>query len=347
MRLRRVDVSRPGLTRRRRGKGWSYHGADGGAITDPAVVDRIRSLAIPPAWRDVWISPHPNGHIQAVGVDAAGRRQYIYHDEWRSARDAMKHDRVLRLATRLPRLRATVAQDLAQPGLGCARVLAAALRMLDLAVFRVGNDAYAPDGSDAVDEGSFGLATLRCEHVQVRRGQVLVDFTGKGGVGHSVVLDDPALAKAVTALRRGRAPDADLLGYPTPNGWHDVKSDEVNQRVKELAGEEFTAKDIRTWSATVLAAVALAGSTTNGAAPASDRARRREIVAAMRDVADHLGNTPTVARKSYVDPRVIECYEQGTTVWPTLRRVGSTDLADDAVRERLERAVFRMLTGAR
>ena len=343
MRLRRVDVSTPGFTRRRRGRGFGYHAADGNPITDPEVVDRIRALAIPPAWTDVWICPRPNGHIQAVGTDAAGRRQYLYHDQWRVLRDGLKYDRVLRLATRLPRLRRAVAADLARPGLGRERVLAAALRMLDLAVFRTGNDEYAPQGDD--EEGTFGLTTLRCSHVRVRRGVVSVAYTGKGGIEHSVVLTDPDLHRIVIALRRGRSPEAELLGYRTPEGWRDVRAYDLNARIKELAGDEFTAKDLRTWSATVLAAVSLAAACASGM-PSSRRARQRAVVAAMREVAEHLGNTPTVARKSYVDPRVIECFERGITVPLAQQRAGPGDLADAVVRERLERAVLRMLRAA-
>jgi DNA topoisomerase I len=343
MRLRRVDVSKAGFTRRRRGRSFSYHDTAGNKITDPDVIGRIRSLAIPPAWTDVWICPLANGHIQAVGTDAAGRRQYLYHDHWRVVQDSLKYDRVLRLAARLPRMRRAVSADLARQGLGRERVLAAALRMLDLAVFRIGSDQYAPHGDD--EEGTFGLATLRCEHVRVRRGVVSVDYVGKGGIRHSVVLTDPDLHRIVIALRRGRDPADELLGYRTPQGWRDLRAEDVNARIKELVGEEFTAKDLRTWSATVLAAVSLAAACASGP-PASQRARQRAVVAAMREVAEHLGNTPAVARKSYVDPRVIECFEQGTTVLSALRRAGSGDLADGAVRETMERAVLSMLREA-
>jgi DNA topoisomerase I len=344
MRLRRVDVSKPGLTRRRRGRGFSYHDANGDLITDPDVVERITALAIPPAWTDVWICSLANGHIQAVGTDAAGRRQYLYHDHWRVLRDAEKHDRVLRLADRLPALRGTVTADLDRPGLGRERVLAAALRMLDLAVLRTGNDEYAPSGED---EGTFGLTTLRCEHVRVRRGVVSVDYVGKGGVPQSVALTDPQLHRVLIALRRGRPPEAELLGYRTPQGWRDLRADDVNARIKELAGDEFTAKDLRTWSATVLAAVSLASACADNGVPRSQRARRRAVVAAMHEVAEHLGNTPAVARKSYVDPRVLECFEQGTTVLAALRHVGTGDLSDGAVRAALERATLRMLQECR
>ena len=328
-----------GWTRRRAGRGFAYYDSDGQLIRDERL-DRVRQLAIPPAWKDVWICPWPNGHIQAVGTDAAGRRQYLYHVQWRVLRDSIKYDRALRLAERLPKMRQAVAEDLTRPGLGRERVLAAALRMLDLAVFRIGNDEYAPRGDD--DEGTFGLATLRCEHVRVRRGIVSVDYLGKGGIQHSVVLTDPDLHRVVIALRRGRSPEAELLGYRTPQGWRDLRADDINSRIKELAGDEFTAKDLRTWSATVLAAVSLAAACSSGT-PTSRRACQRAVTSAMREVAEHLGNTPTVARKSYVDPRVIECFEQGVTILPALHEAGSTDLADTAVRDHMEHAVLTML----
>jgi DNA topoisomerase IB len=361
-----VDVSTPGWGRRRRGRGFGYHDCEGRPITDPVVIERLRALAIPPAWTDVWICPHPGGQIQAVGTDAAGRRQYLYHEQWRALRDEQKYDRALRLGARLPRLRGSIGADLARPGLGRERVLAAALRMLDLAVLRTGNDEYAPSGDD--DDGTFGLTTLRCEHARVRGGTVLLEFEGKGGVRQRVALADRELHRVVVALRRGRDPAAELLGWRGPQGWRDMRADDVNARLKELAGDEFTAKDLRTWSATVLAAVSLAARslaeqwTDSGVPPAgvagvvsgngrsnaryhsrTRGASQRAVAAAMREVAEHLGNTPAVARRSYVDPRVLACFERGTTVAAAVRRAGSADLSDGAVRATLERATLRML----
>jgi DNA topoisomerase I len=343
MRLRRVDVCRPGLTRRRRGSGFSYHYPDGTPVVDPDVLDRIRALAIPPAWRDVWICPLPNGHIQAVGTDAAGRRQYRYHDYWREVRDSAKFDRVLRLAARLPRLRAHISAALAQPGLGRDRVLSAALRMVDLAVFRVGGEEYLP--ADDYN-GSYGLATLRRDHVRVQRGAVYAEYVGKGGVEQAVVLRDPALHKVVVALLRRRGGGEDLLAYRNGDGWRDVRADDVNIYLKELVGEEFTAKDLRTWHATVLAATSLAVQASADGVLRNQRTRQRAVVKAMREVADHLGNTPAVARKSYVDPHVMECFERGVTVARAVQRAGSTDLSDDQTREVIERAVLHMLRRA-
>jgi DNA topoisomerase I len=334
--LKYVTDGLRGITRRRVGTGWAYYTPGGERITARDARERINRLAIPPAWTDVWICPRDNGHIQAVGTDAAGRRQYLYHDQWRLKRDAEKFDRVLRLARRLPCMRQAIAEDLSRPGLGRERVLAAALRMLDLAVFRVGSERY---------EDSFGLATLRVEHVRVRRGRVFIDYLAKGGIQHSVVLEDPALHRVIVALCRGRAPSEDLLVYRCPDGLRDVRSDDVNARIKELAGEEFTAKDIRTWSATVLAATSLAATVAAAGPPTSLRKRQRAVTAAMREVAEHLGNTPAVARRSYVDPRVIERFEQGVTVCDALMRAGG-DLSDAAVRDTMERAVLEMLSQA-
>lgn len=340
MRLRRVEPSDPGYTRRRRGRGFSYHDEDGAVITDPATVARIRALAVPPAWRDVWICALPGGHIQAVGTDAAGRRQYRYHDEWRRRRDAAKHDRVLRLGRRLPVVRAQIREQLDDRGLSCDRVLAAALRMLDIGAFRIGGDEYAP-GPEA-DEGSFGLATVRREHVRLRRDSIELRYPAKGGIDQVITLQDPALHAVVRALLRRRGGGEDLLAYRTKQGWHDVCAADVNARLKELAGTEFSAKDLRTWNATLLAAVVLAEGAARGV-PSSQRSRARAINAALDAVAEHLGNTRAVARASYVDPRVLEHYVEGRTVLAAVRRAGTFDLVDEQVRTRLERALLRLL----
>lgn len=340
VRLRRVDPQGPGFTRRRRGRGWSYWDARGKRLSDPAVLDRIRSLAIPPAWREVWICPQRSGHIQAVGTDDAGRRQYRYHEEWRRRRDAEKHDRVLRLARRLPRVRTVVDEQLAGPGLTCERVLAAAVRMLDMGVFRVGGEQYAPGAND--DEGSFGLATLRREHVRLRDGVVEFCYPAKGGAQRAISLRDPGLHKVVGALLRRRSGGEELLAYRGAEGWHDVRAEDINARLKQLAGDEFTAKDLRTWNATVLAGVALAEAAAAGI-PGSKRGRARMINAALDEVAEHLGNTRAVARSSYVDPRIVQRFCEGRTVTASLHRAGSTDLSDHAVHAMLERAVLRLL----
>ena len=340
VRLQRVAPDGPGYSRRRRGRGFSYHDEDGTPVTDPETLHRIRALAVPPAWRDVWICALPRGHIQAVGTDDAGRRQYLYHDEWRRRRDVAKHDRVLRLGRRLPAVREQIREDLDGRGLTCKRVLAAALRMLDIGAFRVGGEEYAPEPGE--DEGSFGLATVRREHVRLRRGAIELRYPGKGGANLAVTLRDPALHTVVRALLRRDGGGQDLLAYRTRQGWHDVCAEDINARLKELAGDEFSAKDLRTWNATVLAAVALAAGAAGGV-PTSKRGRARAINAALDEVAEHLGNTRAVARASYVDPRVLEHYAQGRTILAAVRRAGTYDLVDEDMRIRLERALLRML----
>lgn len=343
--LARVDPAAPGWSRRRRGRGFSYYDERGEPLTDSGALARIRALAIPPAWREVWISPVEEGHIQAVGTDDAGRRQYRYHEEWRRARDREKHQRVLALGRRLPRVRREVAHRLAERGLGPRRVLAAAVRMLDVGVFRAGGEEYAPSCED--DEGSFGLATLRREHVRLRGGKVLIDYVAKGGIPRTVQLHDPLLHRVVTSLLRRRGGGEELLAYRDGRGWRDVRTSDLNDAVKALAGRRFTCKDLRTWNATVFAAVALAVQAAQGV-PDTPRSRTRLVAAAMREVADHLGNTPAVARASYVDPRLIEQFEQGRTVLPALRRLNPTqlsppDLSDDDTRAAMEAAVIRLL----
>ncbi|MBV9140658.1 MAG: DNA topoisomerase IB [Pseudonocardiales bacterium] len=340
MRLRRVKPDGPGYTRRRRGRGFSYDDENGAPITDSAILERIRALVVPPAWREVWICALPQGHIQAVGTDDAGRRQYLYHDEWRRRRDAGKHDRVLRLARRLPTVRTQIREQLGGRGLSCDRVLAAALRMLDIGAFRIGGEEYAP-GPEA-DEGSFGLATLRREHVRLRRGAIELRYPAKGGIDQTMTLRDPALHAVVCSLLRRNGGGADLLAYRTKQGWHDVSAEDINVRLKELAGEEFSAKDLRTWNATVLAAVALAASAAHGI-PTAQRARARAINAALDEVAEFLGNTRAVARASYVDPRVLEHYVEGRTILAAVRRAGTSALADEKARACLERELLRLL----
>ncbi len=333
MRLRRSDPARPGLTRRGHGRGFAYLDADGKRITDRETVDRIRSLAIPPAWKDVWICPYPNGHLQAMGTDDAGRRQYLYHDAWRESQDADKHDRVRRLARRLPAFRDAVDRDLCRKGLGRERVLAAALRMLDYGVFRTGNTEYAEE------HGSRGAATLLRDDVHIRKGKVVFDFVAKGGVERVVELDDDPLVTAVSALKRARHGKPLLLVYRDRAGYREIDATMINERFQELVGDEFTVKDLRTWTATVHAAVDLA----QAEPPETKKAVHKAVKEMLAEVADHLGNTPAVARSSYVDPRVVTQYEQGRTIESTVRRVGE-DLGDEDTRGALERSVTRLLT---
>lgn len=302
MRLRRSDPNKPGYGRRRYGRGFAYVDEKGERIGDPEELDRLRSLVIPPAWRDVWISPDERGHIQATGVDAAGRRQYLYHPVWRTKRDEAKHDHVLRVARRLPGMRKRIDADLAGRGLGRDRVLAAIAKLLDMGAFRVGGEEYA-SGEDP----TFGVATLRPEHTSARQGCVVFEYPAKGGIEQVSTVSDPAVCEVLRSLRRARRGHERLFAYRDGRQWHEVRSDEINDYLREISRSEMTAKDFRTWHATVLAAAKLAAA---GPQPSMTK-RRRTVSAVMREVADLLGNTPAVARASYVDPRVLDLYADG------------------------------------
>ncbi|RZU74687.1 DNA topoisomerase IB [Micromonospora kangleipakensis] len=302
MRLRRSDPGRPGYGRRRRGKGWLFLDPAGEPVRDPEELARLGELVIPPAWQDVWISPYPNGHIQATGVDAAGRKQYLYHPMWRQKRDEAKFDHVLEVARRLPGLRERVDHDLGLRGLRRERVLATVARLLDMGMFRVGSDQYATG-----DDPTFGVSTLRPEHARSRRGCVVFEFPAKGGIDLVRRIEDPELCRVLTNLRRRRRAEERLFGYWDGRSWRDVRSDEVNDYLRDASGGEMTAKDFRTWHATVLAATELA----TAGRQRSVTGRKRAVAAVMRSVAELLGNTPTVARTSYVDPRVVDLYHDG------------------------------------
>ncbi|MHA6511269.1 DNA topoisomerase IB [Tessaracoccus sp. Z1128] len=330
MRLRRADPRVPGYTRRRRGTGFSYRDAEGRAL-GPEQLERIRALAIPPAWGEVWICPHPNGHLQAVGTDDAGRRQYLYHPEWRRRRDRSKFQRVAAAAAELPAARRRITRDLAREGMPLERAAATAVRLLDVGYFRIGNDAY----SDA--HGSFGLTTLERRHVR-RRGDTLVfRFVGKSGVEHTVEVDDPAAVAVLDRLRRRRDESPRLLAYRVDHTWRDLTSTAVNSYLRDLFGGAVTAKDFRTWHATVIAATVLAESDEPGGSVTS---RKRAIREAVAEVARYLGNTPTVARTSYIDPRVIDAYDAGVTIGEAVRRRYGSPQARQAG---LERAVLELL----
>ena len=331
MRLRRSVLSKPGIARKRRGKAFAYYGPDGDPLVDEDALQRIKELVIPPAWKKVWISPHPNGHIQAVGTDAAGRRQYLYHSFWQQERAEEKFDRVLELSTRLPDWRARIAADLARRGLTRKRVLALALRLLDRGYFRAGGEQYAEEHE------SYGIATVLCEHVTVHRDAVEFDYPAKSGVRRTVEIEDAEVVRAVRSLMRRDERTERLLACRTASGWVDVRADDLNTRFKELVGDDYTVKDLRTWHGTVLAAAAFAD-----ADPAvSQRAAKRVEAAVMREVAEELGNTPAVARGSYVDPRVVTGYEQGLTIAAAVRRAERVH-RPDAAQEMVEKAT-RML----
>jgi DNA topoisomerase I len=314
-RLRRADCSGPGIRRRRRGRGFSYVDADGNPIDDPEVVQRIAELAIPPAWEDVWICPYPNGHLQATGTDAAGRKQYRYHDVWRLRRDREKFDDMVRFARALPALRRRVAADLGDCStLDRSCVLAAAVRLLEVGFFRIGSEEYASDND------SYGLATLRKEHVTIEDGVMVFDFPAKSGQRRRQGIMDEQLTPIVARLKRRRGGGPELLAYKERGRWHDLRSEDINAYVKEATGGDFSAKDFRTWTATTLAAVALA---VSGESAGSRTARRRAVKRAIEEVAGYLGNTPAVCRASYIDPRVLDAYDAGLTIRPALERVAA------------------------
>jgi DNA topoisomerase I len=337
MAVREIDCNGPGMRRRRAGKGFTYLDEDGERITDEEVVDRIRALAIPPAWEDVWICSDPNGHIQATGLDAKGRRQYRYHDEWRAARDREKHDRVLRFAKRLPGLRAQVAEDIARPGMPRERVLACAVRLLELGFFRIGGETYAEEND------TYGLATLRKGHVRVRADALEFDYEAKSGQQRLCQVVDPEVRAVIVTLRRRRSPaDAELLAYKEGREWIDLRSSDINDYIQSHIGDDFTAKDFRTWVGTVLAAVGLAGHE----APESETQAKRVVAGVVRDVAEHLGNTPAVARSAYIDPRVVERFEADDTVADVLEDIDLEDL-EQGIPEELEEAVLGLIDRAR
>ncbi|MDT0157868.1 DNA topoisomerase IB [Microbacterium sp. ARD32] len=308
-RLRRSDPHGPGLTRVRRGRGFEYRMPDGVRIDDPELIERLRSLAVPPAWRDVWLSPHENGHILATGLDDAGRRQYIYHPAWHERMAREKFDRMLQLAAVMPGVRGGVTRDLRQDGFGRPRVLAGAFRMLDSALLRVGSEQYARE------HGSIGLATLRGSHAHVREGRTVeLAFPGKSGQPWQSRIDDPDLADLIAGLKR-RGGRSLLLSWQDDGAWHPLRPADINDDVRDRTGGDFTAKDFRTLHGTISAAVELARIGPRDAA----NARRRAVSAAIRNTASILGNTPAVARSGYVDPRVLDLYDDGIVVDPKRR----------------------------
>jgi DNA topoisomerase IB len=334
-RLRRSACTEPGIGRRRRGRGFHYLGPDGTRLTDTEAIARVESLVIPPAWQDVWICVSPHGHLQAVGTDTAGRRQYLYHPQWRERQDRAKFDRILTFARALPPARLAVAEALAAEGFGRERVLAAAFRMLDLGLFRVGGEGYAKDN------GSYGLATLRRDHVRVALpNEMFFCYVGKSGQEHESKLVDDDLAPVVRRLKNRRAGGPELLAYQEADGrWRDVTSSDVNDYVKAMVGADYSAKDFRTWHATVLAAVGLAVS-----APAAERAhsaRQRAVARVVREVADRLGNTPAVCRSSYIDPRVIDRFHGGETIAHVLEDLAGPPRPEGHVA--IEQAVLKLL----
>jgi DNA topoisomerase IB len=329
--MRRSDCSGPGLRRVGHGRGFSYVDPGGERVTDADTLARIRELAIPPAWGEVWICLDRRGHLQATGIDAAGRKQYLYHEAWRRRRDREKFRRMLEFGAALPALRRAVARDLDADGLGRQRVLACAVRLLDVGLFRVGGEEYADEG------GGLGLATLYKRHVAVREGVMHFDFPAKSGVRRVQDVVDRDCEPVIRALRERRGGGSKLLAFDQDGRWVGVRADDINDYLKAHLDERFSAKDFRTWNATVLAATALAGQPQ---ALPSEAARKRAIDAVVRAVSDALGNTPAVARRAYIDPRVFDRYRSGWTIAPALPADGRVGAR---VRARIERAVIDLM----
>ncbi|HEY8314616.1 MAG TPA: DNA topoisomerase IB [Candidatus Baltobacteraceae bacterium] len=295
--LRYVSDAEPGFTRRLKGKHFVYFAPDGKAITDAAQIARIRALAIPPAYTHVWICPHPNGHLQATGRDARGRKQYRYHKRWREVRDENKYDRMTAFAKALPRMRKRVQADLRKHDLPREKVLAAVVQLLESTLIRVGNDEYAKEND------SYGLTTMEGRHVKVHGATMRFSFRGKSGVRHAVGLRDKRLARIVRQCQD--LPGQHLFSYVDDDGGtHEIDSADVNDYIRDISGEDFSAKDFRTWLGTLTCALLLASS--EAAETATDRKQR--VVSAIKEVALRLGNTPAVCRKCYVHPDIVDVY---------------------------------------
>lgn len=326
-----VHDYQPGIARRKRGKQFHYVDADGHAVTDADTLGRIKSLVIPPAWTDVWICSHPRGHLQATGRDARGRKQYRYHPRWRSHRDESKYGRILGFGKALPAIRRAVDEALQLPGLPREKVLATIVYLLEATMMRIGNEEYARENK------SFGLTTLRDRHVRLDGRKVEFHFRGKSGVQHTVAVEDRRLASIIRRTRD--LPGQELFQYIDDDGNpHAIGSADVNDYLHSIAGEDYTAKDFRTWSGTVLAAVALREYEKFD----SEAQAKRNVVQAIESVAKKLGNTPTICRKCYVHPSVIECYLDGSML-KALRHRASEELQQDVHALRPEEAAVLAL----
>jgi DNA topoisomerase IB len=336
-RLRRVDCAAPGITRRRRGKGFEYlDESTGERIEDDDVVQRIKALAIPPAWEEVWVCADPMGHIQATGMDVRGRKQYRYHDRWRERRDRQKFDEMVDFARSLPKLRDQVETDLRRRTISRERVLACAVRLLDRGFFRIGSEDYAEENE------TYGLATMRKRHVTIKGETLVFDYEAKGGKRRVQTIIDPKVSRLVKTLRERRGGGHELLAYRNGQEWRDVRSDEINDYIKDVIGEDHSAKDFRTWNATVLAAVVLAASarerdlSTKGG---RNRAKRD----AVKQVARYLGNTPAVCRASYIDPRVFDRLDGGLTVGGVFERLPEDPADWPEIQRPIEEAVLDLI----
>jgi DNA topoisomerase I len=334
-RLRRSNPGAPGYTRVPHDKGFAYRDLSGSPITDPETLARINELAVPPAWRDVWISPDPLGHLQATGVDAAGRHQYLYHELWRQQRDHLKFEHVRRFARTLPEMRERLIATMGSGHeLDRARVLACAIRLLDVGMFRIGSDVYEKE------DGHLGLSTISKRNVSIAADGVVFDYVAKEGVRQVQAVNDPLCVEIVMALKRRRGGGAHLLAFRERGVWHAVHAHLINEYLKTLIGACFSAKNFRTWNGTLLAAVSLA---SKGSEARSERARRRAIAEAAHDVARVLGNTPAVARSSYIDPCVFDRYRSGWTIAGELAAIQERRLNEEGRRTAVEHAVLDLL----
>jgi|SRR5436305_3402978 len=301
--LRYVSDDRPGIRRRRHGQGLRYVDPQGRPVRDAKVLERIRKLAIPPAWTDVWICPLANGHLQATGRDARGRKQYRYHAEWRAVRDETKFGRMIAFGEALPKIRARVEEDLARPGLPREKVLAAVVRLLETTLIRIGNREYAKQNN------SYGLTTLRNRHVDIQGSRLRFEFRGKSGKEHSVEIQDRRLARVVKQCRD--LPGQTLFQYLDDDGVRQgIDSDDVNNYLREATGQEFSAKDFRTWGGTVLALAAL----LDIGGCEGEKEANRAVVEMVKQVSSELGNRPAICRKYYIHPVVIDTFVQGKLV---------------------------------
>jgi DNA topoisomerase I len=331
-RLRRSDSSAAGIHRIKRGRGFSFEDPAGTTITDEETLQRIRDLVIPPAWREVWICPDPLGHIQATGYDDAGRKQYRYHDRWDRRRATRKYTVMREFAAALPKLRRAVRRDIELDGMPRERALATAVRLLDLGFFRIGGEEYAEANE------SYGLATMRREHVHREGEEIVFDFPAKSGQHRVQAIGDAAAIAALERMRRRRGGPDDLLAWKDGRRWRDIRSGDINDYIQAAIGPEFSAKDFRTWSGTVLAAAALSGEER----PASDSAAKRTINRAVKTVAAALGNTPAVCRRSYIDPRVLDRYRDGETI-DLGRRAAAAGTMSERTRQRIEHQVLDLI----
>jgi DNA topoisomerase-1 len=312
--LRYTSDQTPGISRHVHGKSFTYMSASGSRIKDPTILARIKSLVIPPAWRDVWISPLENGHVQAIGHDARNRKQYRYHPRWREQRDESKFGHMLKFAKVLPRIRRRVERDLRRPGLPREKILATVVRLLETTVIRVGNDEYAKQNH------SYGLTTMRNRHVEIARGgDIKFSFVGKSGRHHEIELHDTRLAKIIRRCQE--MPGQILFSYLENGEARHIGSQDVNDYLREISGSDFTAKDFRTWIGTVLAAAAF----KEFESVTSERQARKNVSMVIESVSKILGNTPAVCRKCYVHPEIIHSYFEGETIAALSQRI-SEDL---------------------